>query len=179
METLEPSKHAREFPRAIFLSFPEPLKYTAVPTGFLLSHFRTFGKCRTPGNGALCGKYLSTSHSIFRCSLPCMSVVSSCLYPDAAGRRILAFVNVLSSFGCMSKMLQVGPLLRTSIKVSLLLLAFLEKGAVCVAFAVRPFSYGYSEGSRFILYLFAKHIICSERLAMKKSEMDVLVIWGQ
>ena len=27
----------REFPRAVFLSFPEPLKHTAVPTGFLLS----------------------------------------------------------------------------------------------------------------------------------------------
>ncbi len=29
-----------------------------------------------------------------------MSVVSYCLYPDAAGRRILAFVNIQSSFGC-------------------------------------------------------------------------------
>ena len=32
-----PPKQAREFPRAVFLSFPEPLKHTAVPTGFLLS----------------------------------------------------------------------------------------------------------------------------------------------
>ena len=31
-----PSKHARECPRAIFLSFPDSLKYTAVPIGFLL-----------------------------------------------------------------------------------------------------------------------------------------------
>ena len=108
-----------------------------------------------------------------------MSVVSSCRYPHAAGRRIWAFVNVLSSFGRISKMLQEEPLLRTSIKVSLLLLAFLGKGAVCVAFATRLFSYVYSDGSRFILYLFAKQIICSDRLAMKKSEMDVLVIWGQ
>ena len=53
-----------------------------------------------------------------------------------------------------------------------------KERAVCVAFATRLFSYVYSDGSRFILYLFAKQIICSDRLAMKKSEMDVLVIWG-
>ena len=32
-----PPKHAREFPRAVFLPFPELLKHTALPTGFLLS----------------------------------------------------------------------------------------------------------------------------------------------
>ena len=32
-----PPKQAREFPRPIFLPFPEPLKYTAVSTGFRLS----------------------------------------------------------------------------------------------------------------------------------------------
>ena len=33
-----PSKRAREFPRAVFLPFPESLKYTAVPIGFLRIH---------------------------------------------------------------------------------------------------------------------------------------------
>ena len=32
-----PPKHAREFPRAVFLPISESLKYTAGPTGFLLS----------------------------------------------------------------------------------------------------------------------------------------------
>ena len=32
-----PSKHARECPRTVFLSFPESLKYTVAPVEFLLS----------------------------------------------------------------------------------------------------------------------------------------------
>ena len=35
-----PSRQARECPRAVFLLFPEPLGYTAVPIGFLLLQFR-------------------------------------------------------------------------------------------------------------------------------------------
>ena len=41
-----PPKHAREFPRAVFLPFPESLKYTAVPIGFLLSPYCMVGEER-------------------------------------------------------------------------------------------------------------------------------------
>ena len=47
-----PPKQAREFPRAIFRPFPESLKYTAVPTGFLLSPF----VCRPRMRGRIYGR---------------------------------------------------------------------------------------------------------------------------
>ena len=41
-----PPKQARESPRPVFLPFPELLKYTAAPTGFLQFHFFPRFPCR-------------------------------------------------------------------------------------------------------------------------------------